>query len=117
MVVWPGVAEKRISLEQAPMVFVGYGITAPEMGWSDYEGIDVHGKVVVSLVNDPPSDDPDVFGGRALTYYGRWTYKIEEATRQGAAGIILIHKTDMAGYPWNVVEGSWSGESSVCPAD
>ncbi len=115
MVVWPGVAENRISVDEAPMVFVGYGITAPELGWSDYEGIDVHGKVVVSLVNDPPSDDPEFFGGRALTYYGRWTYKIEEATRQGAAGIILIHETEMAGYPWNVVEGSWSGEQFSLP--
>jgi Zn-dependent M28 family amino/carboxypeptidase len=115
MIVWPGVPQDRISFDRAPMAFVGYGITAPEYGWSDYEGVDVSGKIVVSLVNDPPSADPAFFGGPALTYYGRWTYKIEEATRRGAAGIVLIHNTEMAGYPWNVVEGSWTGEQFSLP--
>jgi len=102
-------AEENIS---APLVFVGYGITAPEFGWNDYAGIDAHGKVVLALVNDPPSDDPKFFGGKAMTYYGRWTYKYEEAARQGAAGILLIHNTDMASYGWNVVRNSNSGEQA-----
>ncbi|MEJ2081923.1 MAG: peptidase M28, partial [Acidobacteriota bacterium] len=106
----PGVAEEEVNLEDAPMVFVGYGIVAPEVPWNDYQGADVKGKVVVALVNDPPSDDPTFFGGAALTYYGRWTYKLEEAARQGAAGVILVHYTEMAGYPWAVVQTSWSGE-------
>lgn len=95
-----------------PLVFVGYGVTAPEFGWNDYAGMDVHGKVVLALVNDPPSQDPKVFGGKAMTYYGRWTYKYEEAARQGAAGILLIHNTEMASYGWNVVRNSWSGEQA-----
>lgn len=111
----PGVVEEAVSLEDVPMVFVGYGINAPEVPWNDYQDLDVKGKVVVSLVNDPPSDDPSFFGGAALTYYGRWTYKLEEAARQGAAGVILIHNTEMAGYPWSVVQSSWSGEQFNLP--
>jgi Zn-dependent M28 family amino/carboxypeptidase len=95
-----------------PLVFVGYGVNAPEFGWNDYAGLDAHGKVVLALVNDPPSEDPKFFGGKAMTYYGRWTYKYEEAARQGAAGILLIHNTDMASYGWNVVRNSWSGEQA-----
>jgi Zn-dependent M28 family amino/carboxypeptidase len=95
-----------------PLVFVGYGVTAPEFGWNDYAGMDVHGKVVLALVNDPPSQDPKFFGGKAMTYYGRWTYKYEEAARQGAAGILLIHNTEMASYGWNVVRNSNSGEQA-----
>ncbi|MCI0611612.1 M28 family metallopeptidase, partial [bacterium] len=95
-----------------PVVFVGYGVNAPEFGWNDYAGLDAHGKVVLALVNDPPSQDPKFFGGKAMTYYGRWTYKYEEAARQGAAGILLIHNTDMASYGWNVVRNSWSGEQA-----
>ncbi|MCI0442702.1 peptidase M28, partial [bacterium] len=95
-----------------PLVFVGYGVNAPEFGWNDYAGLDAHGKVVLALVNDPPSQDPKFFGGKAMTYYGRWTYKYEEAARQGAAGILLIHNTDMASYGWNVVRNSWSGEQA-----
>ena len=95
-----------------PLVFAGYGIKAPEFGWNDYDGIDVKGKVVLVLVNDPPSEDPKFFGGRAMTYYGRWTYKFEEAARQGAAGILLIHNTQMAAYGWGVVRNSNSGEQA-----
>ncbi len=113
----PGVPEEEVNLEDAPMVFVGYGIVAPEVPWNDYRDLDVKGKVVVSLVNDPPSGDPTFFGGAALTYYGRWTYKLEEAARQGAAGVLLVHTTDMAGYPWSVVQTSWSGEQFSLPDD
>jgi Zn-dependent M28 family amino/carboxypeptidase len=101
----------------APIVYVGYGIKAPEYNWDDYKGVDLKGKVVLMLVNEPPSDDPDFFKGRALTYYGRWTYKYEEAARRGAVGVILIHKTDMASYPWEVVRNSWGGESSLLQDD
>jgi Zn-dependent M28 family amino/carboxypeptidase len=96
----------------ADIVFVGYGIDAPEYNWDDYKGVDVRGKVLLMLVNEPPSDDPHFFKGKALTYYGRWTYKYEEAARKGAAGVILIHKEDMASYPWEVVRNSNSGEKS-----
>jgi len=96
----------------AGIVYVGYGIEAPEYDWDDYKGADVKGKVLLMLVNEPPSDDPKLFNGRALTYYGRWTYKYEEAARKGAVGAILIHKTEMASYPWEVVRNSNSGEKS-----
>ncbi|MFZ0760080.1 MAG: M28 family peptidase [Candidatus Sulfotelmatobacter sp.] len=96
----------------ADIVYVGYGIVAPEYNWDDYKGVDVRGKVLLMLVNEPPSDDPAFFKGNALTYYGRWTYKYEEAVRQGAVGVILIHKEDMASYPWEVVRNSNSGEKS-----
>ena len=100
------------SIVDAPLVFVGYGINAPEYKWDDYKGADLKGKVLLMLVNEPPSDDPNFFKGKALTYYGRWTYKYEEAARRGAVGAILIHKTEMASYPWDVVRNSWGGESS-----
>jgi Zn-dependent M28 family amino/carboxypeptidase len=96
----------------AEIVYVGYGIEAPEYNWDDYKGVDVRGKVLLMLVNEPPSDDPKFFKGKALTYYGRWTYKLEEAARQGAVGVILIHKEDMASYPWDVIRNSDSGEKS-----
>jgi Zn-dependent M28 family amino/carboxypeptidase len=96
----------------AEIVYVGYGIEAPEYNWDDYKGVDVRGKVLLMLVNEPPSDDPRFFKGKALTYYGRWTYKYEEAARKGAVGVILIHKEDMASYPWDVVRNSNSGEKS-----
>ena len=96
----------------APIVYVGYGITAPEYNWDDYKGTDVRGKVLLMLVNEPPSDDPRFFKGKALTYYGRWTYKYQEAARRGAVGAILIHKTEMASYGWDVVRNSWSGEEA-----
>jgi len=96
----------------AEIVYVGYGIEAPEYKWDDYKGVDVRGKVLLMLVNEPPSDDVKFFKGKALTYYGRWTYKYEEAARKGAIGAILIHQTDMASYPWEVVRNSNSGEKS-----
>jgi Zn-dependent M28 family amino/carboxypeptidase len=101
----------------APIVWVGYGIKAPEYNWDDYKGADVKGKVLLMLVNEPPSDDPNFFKGRALTYYGRWTYKYEEAARRGAVGVILVHKTEMASYPWEVVRNSWGGETSLLKDD
>ena len=96
----------------AELVFVGYGIEAPEYNWDDYKGVDVRGKVLLMLVNEPPSEDPKFFKGKALTYYGRWTYKYEQALRKGAVGAILIHQTQMASYPWEVVRNSNSGEKS-----
>ncbi len=90
----------------AEIVYVGYGIVAPEYRWDDYKGVDVRGKVLLMLVNEPPSTDPSFFQGTALTYYGRWTYKYEEAARRGAAGVLLVHKSDMASYGWDVVRNS-----------
>jgi len=101
----------------AEIVYVGYGIEAPEYKWDDYKGVDVRGKVLLMLVNEPPSDDVKFFKGKALTYYGRWTYKYEEAARKGAVGAILIHQTDMASYPWEVVRNSNSGEKSFLKLD
>lgn len=110
-------SQKPVSDVNSDLVFVGYGITAPEFNWDDYAGVDVKGKVLLMLVNEPPSDDPKYFGGKALTYYGRWTYKYEHAAKMGAAGVILIHKTDMASYGWEVVRSSWSGERSYLRGD
>ena len=101
----------------APILFVGYGIEAPEYHWDDYKGVDVRGKVLLMLVNEPPSEDVNFFKGRALTYYGRWTYKYEEAARKGAVGVILVHQTEMASYPWEVVRNSNSGERSYLKAE
>src|SRR5438445_157901 len=92
------------------VVFVGYGIRAAEWRWDDYKDADLRGKVVLMLVNDPGLQDSTVFNGRALTYYGRWTYKLEETARRGALGVLLIHTTESATYPWEVVRGSWSVE-------
>lgn len=99
------------ALENSELVFVGYGVVAPENGWNDYAGLDMRGKTAVILVNDPgyATQDEALFNGNAMTYYGRWSYKFEEAARQGAAGAIVIHETGAAGYPWEVVSGSWSG--------
>jgi len=96
----------------ADIVYVGYGIEAPEYNWDDYKGVDVRGKVLLMLVNEPQSDDPKFFKGKALTYYGRWTYKYEVAARKGAVGVLLVHQTQMASYPWDVVRNSNSGEKS-----
>ncbi len=93
---------------EADSVFVGHGIVAPEYQWDDYQGIDVHGKVVVLFTGEPPSTDPKFFTGEALTYYGRWSYKFEEATRHGAIGVVIVHTTPTASYGWNVVRASWS---------
>ena len=101
----------------APIVFVGFGVNAPEFNWNDYAGIDVRGKVVLIIVGDPPSTDPNFFAGKALTYYGRWTYKYEEAARRGAIGALIIHRTDLASYPWAVVQNSWSGEKTYLASD
>ncbi len=105
------------STVDANIVFVGYGIDSPEYRWNDYKGMDMKGKVLLMLVNEPSSDDPNFFAGKALTYYGRWTYKYEQAAREGAAGAILIHKTDMASYPWEVVRNSHSGEKASLKPD
>jgi Zn-dependent M28 family amino/carboxypeptidase len=105
------------STVDADLVFVGYGVEAPEYKWDDYKGMDVKGKVLLMLVNEPPSDDPNFFKGKALTYYGRWVYKFEKAARKGALGALLIHKTDMASYPWEVVRNSNSGEKSYLKLD
>jgi Zn-dependent M28 family amino/carboxypeptidase len=93
---------------EGDLVFVGYGVVAPEYGWDDYKDVDVRGKVLVMLVNDPPAEGK--FGGEAMTYYGRWTYKYEIASQKGAAGAFIVHETVPAGYPWEVVTGSWAGE-------
>jgi Zn-dependent M28 family amino/carboxypeptidase len=100
-----------VTVQGSDMVFVGYGIVAPERNWNDYAGIDVTDKTVVILVNDPgyATQDPQVFNGNAMTYYGRWTSKYEEAARQGAAAALIVHETDPAGYGWDVVNSSWSG--------
>ncbi len=101
----------HVAITDAPLVFVGYGITAPERDWDDFKGMDVRGKVIVVLVNDADFEEPalNTFNGRAMTYYGRWTYKYEEAARQGAAGIIIVHETAPASYGWTTVQNSWSG--------
>ena len=102
----------KIDVRNSDVVFVGYGINAPERGWNDYAGLDVHGKTVVILVNDPDWQMPGrdgLFEGRAMTYYGRWTYKFEEAARQGAAAAIIVHDTEPAAYGWGVVQSSWTG--------
>jgi Zn-dependent M28 family amino/carboxypeptidase len=109
MVVSSPRTDATVSLKDSPLVFVGYGVVAPEYKWNDYAGLDVKGKIVVVLVNDPGHADPKLFDGKAMTYYGRWTYKYEEAARQGAAGILIVHDTEPAGYPWEVVHGSWTG--------
>ncbi len=101
----------------APIVFVGYGIDAPEFQWNDYAGIDVKGKVLLVIVNEPPSTDPNFFKGEALTYYGRWTYKYEQAARLGAVGVLIIHRTDLASYPWDVVRNSQAIEKSYLQGD
>jgi Zn-dependent M28 family amino/carboxypeptidase len=102
-------SERPVNNFSAEAVFVGHGISAPEYGWDDYKGVDVKGKVLVFFTNEPPSTDPNFFGGPALTYYGRWTYKFEEAARKGAVAAIIIHTTPTAAYGWEVVRGSNAG--------
>lgn len=109
-----GHQDKVASLENAELVFVGYGITAPEFKWDDFKGLDVKGKVLVVMNNDP-EDDPAIFGGRARLWYGRWDYKYEHARKLGAAGVLIIHTTPSAGYPWQVVQTSWAGEQFDLP--
>lgn len=103
--------QEEINIQEAELVFCGYGVVAPEYDWNDYEGIDMKGKIAVVMVNDPgfTSEDSTFFKGQTMTYYGRWTYKYEEAARQGAEGVLIIHETNAAGYPWFVVSSGWSG--------
>ncbi len=108
----PRFKSDHVSVKDSPLVFVGYGVVAPEYHWNDYAGVDVKGKTVVILVNDPGfvNGDPKFFKGKAMTYYGRWTYKYEEAARQGAAAAIIVHETAPAAYGWQVVRNSNSGK-------
>jgi len=110
-VFWTKRLQESQTIENSDVVFVGYGVVAPEYGWNDYEGLDVKGKTVVMLVNDPgfATKDENLFKGNAMTYYGRWTYKYEEAGRQGAAAVLVVHETEPASYGWDVVSGSWTG--------
>ena len=111
---WSQNNETSVSLENSELVYVGYGIVAPEYGWNDYEGVDVEGKTVVMLINDPGFiNRGEAFNGEAMTYYGRWTYKFEEAARQGAEGAIIVHQTEPASYPWGTVRSSWSGPQFI----
>ena len=117
IVYWtPHYATNEVKVTDSPLVFVGYGVVAPEYGWNDYAGVDVKGKTVVILINDPGNEDahsdPAFFKGKAMTYYGRWTYKYEEAARQGAAAAIIVHETAPAAYGWQVVRNSNSGNMS-----
>jgi Zn-dependent M28 family amino/carboxypeptidase len=118
VVVWPGSATDAASAH-GELVFVGYGVKAPEYKWDDFKGTDVRGKILLVLVNDPPATpaEPNLFGGKAMTYYGRWTYKYEEAERLGAAGMLIVHTTERAGYPWHVVVNSNSTEHRLLPRD
>jgi len=111
MVIWTKRLVPEASLTDSPLVFVGHGVVAPEFGWNDYAGVDMKGKTAVILINDPgfATDDASLFRGRAMTYYGRWTYKFEEAARQGAAAAIIIHDDKPAAYPWDTVQNSWTG--------
>jgi Zn-dependent M28 family amino/carboxypeptidase len=116
VVVWAGSATDT-SRALGELVFVGYGAAAPEYRWDDFKDTDLRGKVLLVLVNDPPApaNEPALFGGRAMTYYGRWTYKFEEAERRGAAGMLIVHTTEQAGYPWHTVVGSWAKEQRMLP--
>ena len=118
VVVWAGSAGAA-SNARGELVYVGYGASAPEYRWDDFKGMDLKGKVLLILVNDPPAPaaEPTLFGGKAMTYYGRWTYKFEEAERRGAAGALIVHTTERAGYPWHTVVGSWAKEQRMLPRD
>ena len=111
-VFWSKRVKESIEIEDSEVLFIGYGIVAPEYEWNDYEGIDVKGKTLIALINDPgfKTQDPNLFNGNAMTYYGRWVYRFEEAARQGAEALIIIHETAPASYPWKVVQNSWSGK-------
>jgi hypothetical protein len=111
-----GVQTSNATIKDAGVVFVGYGIEAPEYKWNDFKGVDVKGKVLVMLNNDPDWD-PKLFAGNTRLYYGRWVYKYESAARHGAAGVIIVHTTPSAGYPWQVVQSSWGGEQFELPAE
>jgi len=109
-VIWTDKTDSSISLDKSELVFAGYGVVAPEYSWNDYEGLDVRGKVVLVLVNDPGynAHDSSLFKGSTMTYYGRWTYKFEEAARQGAKGCLIVHNTEAASYPFTVVQNNWN---------
>ena len=118
-VAWSSRLKEEIKVDNSDIVFVGYGIVAPEYGWDDYKDVDVRGKTILMLINDPPIPDPKnpsklddkMFKGRAMTYYGRWTYKYEIAAKKGAAAAIIIHETGPAAYPYSVVKSSWAKEN------
>jgi Zn-dependent M28 family amino/carboxypeptidase len=116
VVVWAGSATPN-SAARGELVFVGFGSAAPEYNWNDFKDVDVRGKILLVLVNDPPAPagEPNLFGGRAMTYYGRWTYKFEEAERRGAAAALIVHTTEAAGYPWHTVVGSWATGQRMLP--
>ncbi|HET9275989.1 MAG TPA: M28 family metallopeptidase [Gemmatimonadales bacterium] len=116
-VAWTRHVAPSVEVRDAPLVFVGYGVEAPEFGWDDYKGEDLAGKVLVMLVNDPPLPDSTQFGGKAMTYYGRWTYKYEQGIRQKAAGVLIVHETGPAGYPWAVVRGFGGERFDLAAAD
>ncbi|MGO4222206.1 M28 family metallopeptidase [Lysobacter sp. TAF61] len=118
MVIGTRSGKNEVKVDGSELVFVGYGVNAPEQKWNDYAGVDVKGKTVVMFVNDPGfhGQDPKLFEGKRMTYYGRWTYKFEEAARQGAAAALIIHDTDGASYGWDVVKNSWSGAQFDLPA-
>lgn len=118
MVIGTRTGQRSVSVTDSELVFVGYGVNAPEQGWNDYEGLDVEGKTVVIFVNDPGFHiGSEMFEGERMTYYGRWTYKYEEAARQGAAAALIVHDDRGAGYGWSVVENSWTGPQFDLPAD
>ena len=118
MVIGTRTGQVQVNIDDSELVFVGYGVNAPELGWNDYAGVDVKGKTVVMLVNDPGfhAQDEALFEGQRMTYYGRWTYKYEEAARQGAAAALIIHDSEGASYGWDVVRNSWSGAQFDLPA-
>jgi Zn-dependent M28 family amino/carboxypeptidase len=118
VVIWAGSAVPA-SEARGELVFVGYGSAAPEYRWNDFKDVDVRGKILLVLVNDAPATtaEPQLFGGKAMTYYGRWTYKFEEAERRGAAGALIVHTAERAGYPWHTVVGSWAKEQRMLPRD
>ena len=118
MVVGTRTGEKEVKVDASELVFVGYGVDAPEQNWNDYAGVDVKGKTVVMFVNDPGfhSNDESLFEGKRMTYYGRWTYKFEEAARKGAAAALIVHDTAGASYGWDVVKNSWAGPQYDLPA-
>ena len=111
VVTWSLRVKDEVALKDSELVFCGFGIVAPEYGWNDYAGINMKGKTAVIFVNDPGyySEDSTFFKGKTMTYYGRWTYKFEEAARQGADAALIVHETGAAGYPWFVVSSSWTG--------
>src|ERR1700761_5662297 len=111
--------QEEVDLKKSPLVFAGYGVVAPEYHWNDYAGLDVKGKTVIVLVNDPgfKSGDSKLFKGDTMTYYGRWTYKFEEAARQGAAGVLIIHQTEPASYPWTVINKTGDAKLNLVQAD